>query len=94
MECIVLELSSDKSIFLGFVARDVHKYRFSICKKIRIDACPLLPHVPDYAQITPYAPVENGCVFSAARKYFRAVCQPEVTGRASRTFARYDIPRY
>ena len=57
-------------------------------------ACPLYPHVPDYAQITPHDPVENGCVFSAARKYFRAVCQPEVTGRASRTFARYHIPRY
>jgi hypothetical protein len=39
MEYIVLELSSDKSIFLEFMARDVQKYRCSIYKKIRIPAC-------------------------------------------------------
>src|SRR6266478_142162 len=92
--CAVLEPAHDKSIFLVFMGLNLTGCASSFAKKCCIDACPRLALVPDYAHLTLHAPVENGCVFSAARKFFRAVRQPEISGRAPRALACYGVPRH
>jgi len=48
-----------------------------LAKKFCVPACRRKPVVQNYAHETPHASVENGCVFSAARRGFRAVGQSE-----------------
>src|SRR5216684_4041712 len=80
--------------FLSLWLATCAKYRCSTCKTFRIAACCRNPLVPDYAHETPHAPVENGYVFSAARRGRRAVGQFEIPGGAPWVVACHRVPGY
>src|SRR6266852_6309109 len=65
-----------------------------LAKKSCVPACRRRLVVQNYAHETPYAPVENGCVSSAARRGLRAVGQFEIPGGAPRAVACHRVPRH
>src|SRR6266481_815136 len=63
-----------------------------LAKKFRVPACRRKPIVQNYAHESPYAPLENGCAFSAARRGLRAVGQFEIPGGAPWAVACHRVP--
>jgi len=91
-EYIVLELAHDKSIFPEFWPATCPNIVLSLAKNFALLLAASTAFVPDYADETPYAPVENGCVFSAARRGFRAVGQFEIPCGTPWAVACHRVP--